>query len=132
MRVVLDSNVLISSFFWRGNEYEILRKALEGKFELLISGAILAEIENVLDKKFGVQAGRIKETVELIIANSTVIEPKSRLNVIRDDESDNRILECAVEGAADYIVTGDKHLLKLREYRRTLILGSENFLKIIS
>jgi len=130
--VVLDSNVLISSFFWRGNEYEILRKALEGKFELLISGAILAEIENVLDKKFGVQAGRIKETVELIIANSTVIEPKSRLNVIRDDESDNRILECAVEGAADYIVTGDKHLLKLREYRRTLILGSENFLKIIS
>jgi len=132
VRVVLDSNVLISSFFWRGNEYEILRKALEGKFELLISGAILAEIENVLDKKFGVQAGRIKETVELIIANSTVIEPKSRLNVIRDDESDNRILECAVEGAADYIVTGDKHLLKLREYRRTLILGSENFLKIIS
>ena len=130
--MVLDSNVLISSFFWRGNEYEILRKALEGKFELLISGAILAEIENVLDKKFGVQAGRIKETVELIIANSTVIEPKSRLNVIRDDESDNRILECAVEGAADYIVTGDKHLLKLREYRRTLILGSENFLKIIS
>lgn len=130
--MVLDSNVLISSFFWRGNEYEILRKALEGKFELLISGAILAEIENVLDKKFGVQAGRIKETVKLIIANSTVIEPKSRLNVIRDDESDNRILECAVEGAADYIVTGDKHLLKLREYRRTLILGSENFLKIIS
>lgn len=52
--MVLDSNALISSFFWCGKEYEILRKALEGKFELLISGAILAEIENVLDKKFDV------------------------------------------------------------------------------
>lgn len=130
MRAVLDSNVLISSVFWLGKEYKIFQKAIKGDFGLLTSQAILRELERVMSKKFAAPFDKIEETIRLIVANATVIEPKRRLGVIKEDESDNRVLECAVEGKANYVVTGDKHLLKLGEYRDIPILRCKDFLKL--
>lgn len=118
--------MLISALFWRGNEYKVLRKAFEGEFELLTSQAIIAELEGVLSKKFGAPKGWVEKVIEILTLNSITINPKHRLDVV-EDESDNRILECAIEGAADYIISGDAHLLKLREYRGIRILKSKDF-----
>jgi len=131
IRVVLDTNVLISAFFWRGNEYKVLRKAFEGEFEPLTSRAIIAELEGVLSKKFGAARSWIEEAIKALTTNLVMITTKHRLNVIKDDENDNRILECAVEGGADFIISGDVHLLKLQEYRGVRILRSEDFLKAL-
>lgn len=127
--MVLDTNVLISALFWRGNEYKVLQKAFEGGFELLISRAIIAELEGVLKKKFGAPGDWVGKVIEALTTNSTMVDPKHGLNVVKDDESDNRILECAVEGAADYIISGDAHLLKLRGFSGARILRSGDFLK---
>lgn len=126
--MVFDTNILISALFWHGNEHKVLRKAFEREFELLISREIIAELEGVLSEKFGAPKNWVEEVIEILTTNSTVIEPKHRLNVVKDDESDNRVLECAVEGGADYVISGDDHLLRLREYCGIHILRSKDFL----
>lgn len=131
VRVVLDTNVLISALFWHGNEYEILRKAFEGEFELLISRAIISEFKGVLSEKFGARRDWIGKVANILTANSVMIHPKHKLNIIKDDESDNRVLECAVEGGANCIISGDSHLLKLQEYRGIRVLRSEDFLEAL-
>jgi putative PIN family toxin of toxin-antitoxin system len=129
---VLDTNVLISAIFWRRNEYTVLRKAFEGELELLTSRAILVELKGVLGKKFGAGRNWVEKVIKTLATNSITVDPKCKLNVIKDDESDNRILECAVDGAADYIISGDAHLLKLREFGGIPILKSKDFLKTLS
>lgn len=73
----------------------------------------------------------MSRTVEKIVSLSTIVEPKEKLSVIIEDPSDNKILECAVEGNANCILTKDKHLLKLKEFNGIKILTPEDFLNFI-
>jgi putative PIN family toxin of toxin-antitoxin system len=131
MKIVLDTNQLISAFFWNGNERKVLEKCRAKELDLLISPDILGELDAVLDRKFSVPEDKRAEYSKNIILVSRLVFPNKRIEAIKADPSDNRILECAVDGEADYIVSGDKHLFNLKEYRGIKILKAKEFLGII-
>lgn len=131
-KAVADTNVYISAILFGGKPEEVRDLAWKGKIELLLSEEILGEIARVLKRKFGWPDQPISETLEGIRDISTLVIPTKTLSVIKEKENDNRILECASEGKARYIVSGDKyHLLPLREYQGISILSPEEFLRSI-
>ena len=122
MRVVLDTNVVISRYLSpTGPPAEILRRWEDGWFDLLVSEELLAEYERVFHyPRLRAVHQLTSSEIGRIIANvrqfATRIEVTERLNVVEDDPTDNRCLECARAGGAEVIVCGDEHLLRLREY----------------
>lgn len=113
MKVVLDTNVLVSAFFWDGNERTVLEACLHGEHELATSVFILNELGRVLREKFDVPPGTVAGYVGLLVALAQVVDPEAHLDVIEEDPPDNRILECALAVQAEAIVSGDAHLLDL-------------------
>jgi putative PIN family toxin of toxin-antitoxin system len=137
MRVVLDANVYVSSLLTQsGNAKQIIDMLEDSSFELIISEPILDEIRRVLSYPHLVKTHKkstqdIDNYVELLRQNSILVDPQERLN-ISIDESDNRYIECAVEGEVDVLVTGDKkHLLPIKEYQGIQILSPTAFLILI-
>ena len=130
-RVVLDTNVLVSHLlFPGGNPSKILDLAAAGKMTLVLSEDILREMEGVLRAKFGFDPGRAAAAEGSLRAVSEVVRPRHWVEAVRNDESDNRILECALSGKAQVIVTGDKkHLLPLKEFRGVQILSPSEFIR---
>lgn len=131
MKAVLDSNIFVSGLFWRGAPYETLQKGLGGAFVIVISLEILKEIERVLQEKFKFPSYDTGAYLEVIALNAQVVEPDLRLAVVKSDSADNRIVECAVAGKAEYIVTGDRHLLELERYKGIKILTPNKFLRLL-
>jgi len=132
-RVVCDTNVLVSGLLWKGNKFQVLRLASEGKVELCVSREILAELARVLHyprlEKF---VGNEERLLLMLARFSTVVEPREHVFVIQDDPSDDKILECALAAKADYLVSGDKHLLKLKKFYKTRIVTARKFLERLS
>lgn len=129
MIVVLDTNILISAIFWRGTPYKVLLNALKKKYSLHLSTKILNELEKKLRVKFKFPEDEIKTHIEILIKYGEIIEPNIVLDVIENDPDDDKILECAVSCNADYIVSGDSHLLDLNEYKGIKILSARKFLE---
>ena len=100
MRVVLDTNVIVSGLNFPGNENLVLELARRGRFELCLSLFILQEVTDVLDRKFGWSEARISQSVRTLRDTATIIEPYLIPEVITGNEADNRVLQCAVEAAA--------------------------------
>ena len=114
MKVVADTNVLVSALIFPGGPPEAFyRLALEGKIELVTSRPLLAELARVLNEKFGWQPERAQELIEQLIRLGEIVDPKEPIVEIDVDPTDNRVLEAALEGHADAIVSGDQHLLAL-------------------
>jgi putative PIN family toxin of toxin-antitoxin system len=132
MKIVCDTNILISAYrFAKGKPDQVLEKVRQGEVELIISSAILLEFQNVLRRKFGCSESLITALTENLEKISQKITPSLKLSVIKKDDPDNRILECAVEGKCDYIISGDEHhILPLREYKRIKILRASEFLSL--
>jgi len=129
-RVVLDTNVYISAILFGGTPEKIRKLSKEKKIELLVSEAIIAEVAEVLRKKFNWESWQISQVINDIRETATLVIPHQTLSVVKKDEDDNRILECGVEGKAQYIISGDKrHLLSLKQYQGIRILSPANFLK---
>ena len=132
MRVVLDTNVIVSGLNFPGNERLVLDLALRGRFELYLSPFILEEVSRVLVRKFGWAEERSAQALRALRDAATAIEPRRLPEVIAGDHADNRILECAEAAAADYLVTGDRrHLLPLEEHRGARILNAPLFLSAL-
>ncbi len=132
-KVVLDTNVLISSILIdKGNPYKIVNLAIEQKIQNHTSIYILKELENKLRNKFKESEEEIAKQISLVKIYSEVVEPKEKIKVIKDDPKDDMVLECGVASNADYIISGDNHLLKLKEYRGIRILTPAEFLEIIA
>jgi putative PIN family toxin of toxin-antitoxin system len=132
MRVVADTNVLISGTFWKGNESRLLKLCKVGEVTNVISPEIVKEFEYVVSRsKFGLTKGEVNNALELVISLSVLVHPKTKIDVVSEDPDDNRILECAIDGDAGYIVSGDSHLTKLREYLGIKILNASEFLKLL-
>lgn len=132
MRVVLDTNVIISGLNFPGNERLVLELARRGRFELYLSPFILEEVAGVLHRKFGWSEERVSQVIDMLGDEATVIEPKLIPKVIEDYEADNRILGCVVEASADYLVTGDRrHLLPLEKHGGARILNAPRFLSAL-
>jgi len=129
---VVDTNVLVSATLFGGNPEKILDLAEEGKIKILISEKILEEFREVLQEKFDFSLSMAELAASGIREISSLITPTQRLTVIKEKEADNRVLECAVEDRAQYIVSGDtKHLQPLKEYQEIKILSPAQFLKAI-
>lgn len=129
-RVVPDTNIIISSVFWRGNPYEVIRRGILGEYQLVTSAEILGELADKLRNKFQFPEERIQQLIDILLTYCHVVEPISKLDVVRD-RKDNKILECAFDGKADYIVTGDSDLLELKEFRGIKIRTAKEFLEEI-
>lgn len=123
MRVVVDTNVTASRYISpQGVPAEVFGLWEQQIFELLVSEAILAEYERVLqyDKlrsRHRMSDDRIRQVIDDFREVAILVAPAETLNVVPDDPTDNRFLECAVAGGAQYIISGDRHLRDLGEYR---------------
>lgn len=133
MKVVFDTNIFISAFILPGGKAEeAFLAAIGPDFELLTSIAILVETAGKLAKKFNWEEEMVVRAIKLISSASTeVLKTDPSVHSLAD-EADNRILECAVEGKASIIVTGDKHLLALRRYRDIRIMRLTDFLAMLA
>ncbi len=131
MRVVFDTNIFISAFgIPGGNAEEAYLHAVHGTFELVTSVAILAEMAKVFQAKFDWSHEKAALLLQAIGQVATVLKTEPVLRVLRDDP-DNRILECAELAHADFIVTGDRHLLSLQRYKDTTVLTLAEFLALL-
>ena len=129
MRVVLDTNVIVSGLNFPGNERLVLDLALRGRFELCLSPFILEEVTGVLASKFAWDEDRVTGALRTLGNAATVIDPPRLPEVIEGGHADNRVLECVAEASADYLVTGDRrHLLPIGEYRGAMVLNAPSFL----
>ncbi|MEA2015519.1 MAG: putative toxin-antitoxin system toxin component, PIN family [Actinomycetota bacterium] len=131
LKIVLDSNVYISALLFRGIPHKILTLAIKGKIKLIISGEIIRETAGILRNKFYWPEHNIDKFVRRVSHVCEIIETGDKLNVIKDDASDNMILECAVNGNADLIISGDKHLLRLKVFRNIPIKNPRYFTYLI-
>ncbi len=128
MRVVFDTNIFISAFVFPGGQAEqAILKALEGKDKLLISKDIIDEILSVLARKFDRNSEALAHTAVFLSEIAEMVTPSIKVKVLKD-AADNRILECAVSGRADLIVTGDKEILRLKQYKGIKILSLKRYL----
>lgn len=131
MRVVLDTNIFVSGIFWKGSSNDVLIFWEEGKFTLITSLDTISEIITVLgDFKVRMPDDAIREWIELIVEKSEIVEPTERIDIVKDDPEDNIFIEAAIAGNADYLVSQDKHLLKLKEFREIKIVTPEEFIKL--
>ena len=129
MRIVLDTNVVVSALNFPGNERLVLELALRGRFEFYLSRFILKEVAGVLVRKFGWDEERTAEAVIVLEKAANVIKPPRLPEVIEGGHADNRVLECAVAAFADYLITGDRrHLLPIGEHRGARIVNAPRFL----
>jgi uncharacterized protein len=127
-RVVFDTNVYISALVVTDSLAETAYQiALERRIGLFTSVPILTETAMKLRGKFGWNDERITAALKHISHVANVVKPSIGVHVL-EEEADNRILECAVAAGADLIVTGDKHLLALKEYEGTGISRIRGFL----
>ena len=132
-RIVLDSNVLISALHFGGKPEEFLLLANEGSIEFVLSSFILEETATILKEKLGWKEKEVRDALTTIKAVATLVQPTMTLHVIPHDEADNRVLECAVEARADFLVTGDKrHLLPLKQYKGVQILSPRDCLDVLA
>ena len=133
LKVTADTNVLVSGLtFGRGKPFQLLQLALQEQINLTTSKEIIHETVSVLARKFGASAENVAEATAIIRAAARTVRPSVELNVIKEDPSDNRVLECAVSAGSDYIVTGDKDLLRLRQYAGIRIVSVSDFLDLIN
>ena len=122
LKIVFDSNVYISALLFKGIPGDILEMAQKDKIVLVVSEEIIAETERILEDKFKWPRHNIDKFKKRLSDISENVKPGIKLNIIKERESDNRILECAVSGDANLIVSGDKHLLKLKIYKNIPII----------
>jgi len=111
MRVTADTNIYIPALLFGGLPGAFLDLAIFGAFTLVISPAILDELEEKLLAKFKISQADERAIRQKFVAAADVVIPTRTIDAIEDEPDDNRVLECAVEGAADFIVSGDRHLL---------------------
>ena len=132
MRVVLDTNVIVSGLNFPGNERLVLDLAHRGRFQTILSPFILQEVSDVLKRKFDWSEESSNQAIEILRNSAIMVVPSSLPDVIDRNHADNQILACAAEASADYLVTGDRrHLLPLGVYGTTKILNSPRFLSVL-
>lgn len=131
-KVVIDTNVLVSALLKpEGKERHIYKLALNSEIQLFISQPMTTELARVVDyPKFALNPLEKEIFFKNISRVASFVDPKRQITIIKADPPDNRILECAVESRADYIITGDKHLKSLKHYSGTKIIGPSEFLEI--
>ena len=130
-RITLDTNVIVSALISPGTSRQVLELARSGAVTLVLSCFILDETADVLRAKMGWDEGMIRTALRMIKGFSTLVVSEESLSVVTEDEPDNRIVECAVAGQAHFLVSGDKHILSLGEYRGIRFLPPRDLLETL-
>lgn len=135
-RITVDTNVLISATFWNGPSEKIINKVETKEITLILSEQILEEYHRVLEydeikEKIINKDLEMKKAMLKIGFISEIIDVKSKLEIVKEDPDDNKIIECAVDGLSEFIITKDTHLLKLKEHKGIKIIKPEEFLELI-
>jgi putative PIN family toxin of toxin-antitoxin system len=128
IRATLDSNIYISGLVFIGKPRRLLDMAAEGEFEAAISDSIIAEVQRVLELKFGWSETRAVEAIATMAEFTKHVAPTESIDAVPSDPDDNRILECAVAADSEVIVTGDLDLLRLGSFRGIAIESATDFL----
>jgi len=117
IRVVFDTNILVSAWFWSGTESSLVELAEDGAIEAYTSPHLLVELRRTLEyPKFKLEQSEIDGICDYYALVLKIVEPKRTVSVITEDPEDNRAIECAAEARAHYIVSGNHHLLDLKQY----------------
>ena len=124
---------MISAILFGGKPRQVLERVIRGEIRLCMSEEILEELKGVLRRsKFNYSTEAIQVILTELISLSDVVTPSKKIRVVMEDPEDNRILECAVEAEANYIITGDFHLLRLGRYQDIEVLNAVAFLEKLS
>jgi putative PIN family toxin of toxin-antitoxin system len=129
--VTLDTNIYVSALEFGGVGARLLGMARAGMFRIDVSDAILDELLTVLRDDFGWGGYRLHFGREQIANMANRVVPRQRLDIIKEDPDDNRILECAVEAKSDFIVSSDKDLLRLGKYGDVRMVTAKEFMVIM-
>ncbi|MFH1773453.1 MAG: putative toxin-antitoxin system toxin component, PIN family [Methanobacteriota archaeon] len=129
-RAVLDTNVLVSALLWKGIPHKILLKALNREFDIIISYPLLNELRKTLQlKKFNLAKEEINGLVRIIYYLAEIVEINKKFDAALRDEEDRIVTDCALNGKANFIVTGDEDLLSLGSVRGVKIISPKEFVE---
>lgn len=131
IKLVLDSNVIISGIVFGGKPRKLLQHIIEGRLELYLSKKIIDEILEILKRKFQYPHNMLLAVESELTSLAIIWEPDIEIDYIVEDEDDNKILECAVSAECKYIISGDHHLLSIGKYESIEIKSVSDFLDII-
>jgi len=131
IKAVADTNVYISALNFRGVAEEVLAPARKGEVMLFISAPILKEIEGVLTDKFAWSEKDAQRAIAGIKKFTDIVYPKEKLNAVKNDAADNRIIECAQAAQTHFIISGDRHLKALKTFQGIRIISPAEFLRLI-
>ena len=130
MKVVFDTNIFVSAFMISGSRAEqAMLKIVEGRDRLIFSKAILQELLTTLSRKFSRDREELAHVAVFLGEIGERVEPKRKVTLLKD-EPDNRILECALAGRADAIITGDRAILVLGRYKGIKMMTLKEYLVI--
>ncbi len=130
VKIVLDTNVILSALGWLGTPYKVLEEVFCGDVQNFTSPVLIQELKRKLTSpKLLFPLSTRSELVDVFLAESTLVHPKIVVDVLPNNDPDNRILECALEARADCTVTGDKPLQTLHPWGRIQILSPAKFLQ---
>lgn len=132
MRVVLDTNIIVSAWISIGAERAVLNHARRRHFDLVMPQVVVDELREVMPRKFYWSLRQVEHSLRVLLEVGQLVSTPTRLDVIQGEDADNQILACAVEHGADYLVTGDrKHLLPIGEFEGVRILRAPEFLALL-
>ena len=132
MKIVIDSNIFVSSFFWGGNPRYVFERVINGLDESFTTEEILKEIKSVMNSgKFNANSNEIQDYIKIIKKYSKIIDSENIPKDISRDNDDNKILQCGLDGDVDFIITGDNDLLVLMEYEKIKIVKPKDYLEIV-
>jgi|SRR3989344_5033798 len=138
MRVVFDTNIWLSAIFWKGEANKLIEQAINKKIEIIVTEEILSEIVEILNKEAKFQKfieerkQKIEDLIRTILSFSILIQTRSKIELIKSHPKDNIILEAALDSKSDYIVSYDKHILNMIEFRNIKILLPQDFFKTLN
>ncbi len=125
-KTVFDTNVLISATLWENSvAQKFLFKCIKENVQIFSSQKIIEEYKEILARDFDYKEQEIGEILEKVLQFLTLVTPNRKIDIIKEDIDDNKIVECAVESKAEHIISYDKHLLKLKEYQGIKIVRPE-------
>lgn len=127
LKVVLDTNIIISAIGFGGKPRTVLLMVLGKKIHAITTPLLLAELEDVVYKKFPKLAVNFKKIVKKLKKSFIIVQPTKTLQIVRDTDND-RVIEAAIKGKCRYIITGDKDLLELNSFENIQIVTAEQFL----
>jgi putative PIN family toxin of toxin-antitoxin system len=130
--VVFDTNILFSATGWRGNPFQCVERVRAGEIQGVTCPELVEELAEKLEIRLHFSAEQVAETLADYLGFLRVVQIPKVLNAVPRDPEDNMVLECAMEGHAQYIVSGDNDLLVLTEFRGIRIVRASDFLKVLA